>query len=76
MADGEGDFHRLVVGFIFGADVVAVIGRIDHQTELAFALFLIAVDADVNSVGAALFADQRGGVDIRAGVALVEGENR
>ena len=76
MADGERDFHRFVVIFVFGANIVGVIGGIDHQAELAFALFLMAVDADVHRAGAALFADQRRGVDIGAGVAFIEGEDR
>ena len=62
--------------FVFGANIVAVIGGIDHQPELALALLLVAVNADVDGVGAALFADQRSGIDIGAGVAFIEGEDR
>ena len=76
MADGERDFHRFVVIFVFRAHIVGVIGGIDHQAELSLALLLMAVDADVDRAGAALFADQRRGVDIGAGVAFVEGEDR
>src|SRR5262245_39047907 len=73
VADGEGDFHGLVVVFVLRPNVVAMISVIDHQSELPLALFLVPVDAHVHRVGAALFADQRGGVDISAGVAFVDG---
>ncbi len=69
----ERDFHRFVVIFVFGAHIVAMVGGIDHQPELSLALLLVAVDADVHRVGAALFADQRRGIDIGAGVAFVDG---
>ena len=75
MADGESDFHRFVVIFVFGADIIGVIGRIDHQAELSFALFLMAVDADVDRARVALFANHRRRVDVGAGVALVEGQD-
>ena len=75
MADGESDFHRFVVIFVFGADIIGVIGRVDHQAELSFALLLVAVDADVDRARAALFANHRRGVDVGAGVAFVEGED-
>ena len=52
-----------------------MIGRVDHQAELPFALFLISVDADVHRTGAALFAHHRGGVDIGAGIPFVVGEH-
>ena len=71
----ERDFHRFVVIFVFRAHVIAMIGRVDHQAELSLALFLIAIDADVDRAGAALFANQRGGVDIGAGVAFVVREH-
>src|SRR4029453_1415883 len=73
MPNGESDLHWLVVIFILGSNVVAMVSWIDHQSELPFALFLMAVNADVDGAGAALFADQRGGVDVGAGVAFVNG---
>ena len=76
MADGESDFHGFVMIFVFGADIISVIGGVDHQAELSFALLLVSIDADVYRACAALFADHRGGVDIGAGVAFIEGENR
>jgi len=76
MADGKRDFHRLVVVFVLGADVVTMIGRVDHQAELPFALLLMTVDADVDGVATALFANQRRGVDVGAGISFVERQDR
>ena len=64
-----------VMIFVFGANIIGVIGRVDHQAELSFALLLMAVDADIDRAGAALFANHRRRVDVGAGVALVDGEN-
>ena len=38
MADSESDFHRLVVIFVFGANVVAMVGGVDHQVRVAVCL--------------------------------------
>ena len=76
VTNGQRDFHRLIVIFVFGPDVVAVIGWIDHQAELPLTLLLMAVNAHVDGVGAPLFADQRRCVDVTAGVPFVVSQNR
>ena len=76
MANGESDFHRFVVIFVFRANIIAVIGRVDHQAELSFALLLVAIDADVDRAGAAFFADHSRRIDVGAGIAFVEGQGR
>jgi hypothetical protein len=76
MTDGERDLHRLIIVFVLRAHVVRVVGGIDHQAQLPLALFLVAVDADVYFAGAALFANHRRSIDVGAGVAFVDRQDR
>ena len=75
MTDSESHFHWFIVVFILRANVVAVIGGVDHESELPLTLLLVSVNSHVHRIGAALLADQRSGIDIRAGVALVDGQH-
>ena len=75
MANGKSDFHRFVVIFVFRPHIISVIGRVDHQAELPFALLLVPVDADVDRAGTALLANHRRRVDVGAGIAFVQGQD-
>src|SRR4029434_6675033 len=75
MADSESHFHWLIVVFILRTNVVAMIGGVNHESELPLTLLLVSVYSHVHRISAALLADQRSGIDIRAGVSLIDGQH-
>jgi hypothetical protein len=75
VADSESHFHWLIVVFILRTNVVAMIGGVDHESELTLTLLLVPVYSHVHRIGAALLADQRSSIDIRAGVSLIDGQH-